>query len=154
VIGRDATACKALEINALWYNALRLTEKWLLETDRPDAADSVAKHARTAYASFQNRFWYEKGGYLYDIEDGETGDDCSLRPNQLLAISLEYPILDREKWLPVVKVVKEKLLAPSVCARLPPEKKITNRNMTETCECLAEGLPRRIVSGKSIPRCI
>src|SRR5262249_18037013 len=65
-----------------------------------------------AAKSFQRRFWYDQGQYLYDVVDGENGDDSSLRPNQILAISLDYPVLDHEKWLPVLNVVEKELLTP------------------------------------------
>jgi predicted glycogen debranching enzyme len=114
---------KPVEINALWYNALRLMEKWLSEFERTEAAETIADHARKARESFQKRFWYENGKYLYDVVDGEQGDDCSLRPNQLLAISLEYPVLEEEKWEPVVQVVREKLLTPFGLRSLAPGEK-------------------------------
>jgi len=52
---------KAVEINALWYNALRLLEKWLREENEV-AAEVVAEHARRAKESFNRRFWYAEGG--------------------------------------------------------------------------------------------
>ncbi len=42
------------------------------------------------------------GGYLYDVVDGDNGDDAAFRPNQIFAISLEHPVLDRECWEAVV----------------------------------------------------
>ena len=88
---------KAVEINALWYNALRLLEGWVARGPRGDAgrASRYARHAERARASFNERFWYDAGGYLYDVVDGEHGDDPACRPNQLLAISLQHPVLDR-----------------------------------------------------------
>src|SRR5581483_2535492 len=82
---------KAVEINGLWYNALRLLERWLREEHGEPAAKSTAEHARRAQESFNRRFWYAAGNYLYDVIDGETGDDASCRPNQLLSFSLEFP---------------------------------------------------------------
>src|SRR5262249_13879483 len=62
---------KAVEINALWYNALRLLEGWLAEerTDRRDGegADRIAEAAERARASFNKRFWNPELGYLYDV---------------------------------------------------------------------------------------
>src|SRR5262249_13141076 len=75
---------KAVEIDGLWYNALKLLERWLIEEDRGDAAPSIAEHSAKARESFNRRFWYPEGGYLYDVIDGEHGDDSALRPNQLL----------------------------------------------------------------------
>ena len=44
--------------------------------------------------SFNKRFWYAEGEYLYDIVDGEQGDDPSFRPNQIFAVSLDHPVLE------------------------------------------------------------
>ena len=57
---------------------------------------------------FNRRFWHAAGGYLYDVVDGEDGDDAAFRPNQIFAIGLEHPILDREYWEGVVSAVQAK----------------------------------------------
>ncbi|MCC6493128.1 MAG: glycogen debranching enzyme family protein [Pirellulales bacterium] len=112
---------KAVEINALWFNALKLLEKWLRSVDRQDEAERWAEQAERARDSFNRRFWYEQGGYLYDVIDGEHVQyDASLRPNQLLAISLDYPILDRQRWDAVLRVCREKLLTPFGLRSLAP----------------------------------
>lgn len=103
---------KAVEINALWYNALRLLEGWLREAGDPDAA-AVAGHADRCRASFNERFWYDKGGHLYDVVDAEGGgNDAALRPNQLFAVALENPVLDRARWEAVLEVCRRELLTP------------------------------------------
>ncbi|MEK7873756.1 MAG: amylo-alpha-1,6-glucosidase, partial [Chloroflexota bacterium] len=76
---------KAVEINALWYNALASMAEWSGKLGRDIRA--YLGPAATARESFNKRFWYGPGGYLYDVVDGEEGDDPSLRPNQLFAIS-------------------------------------------------------------------
>src|SRR6185437_9564859 len=112
---------KAVEINALWYNALRLLEGWLRDTHRDDEAKGIAGHAAKAKKAFNERFWYAKGGYLYDVIDGENGGpDASIRPNQIFAISLDHPILDKAHWKAVLKVVREKLLTPVGLRSLAP----------------------------------
>src|SRR5215470_5489257 len=68
---------KAVEINALWYNALRLLEGWTRQAYGEDAAASWAEHADRAHESFNRRFWCEEKGYLYDVVDGEEGDDAA-----------------------------------------------------------------------------
>ena len=103
---------KAVEINALWYNALRLLEGWAREEQDDQTARRIAEHAERARAAFNNRFWYSVGGYLYDVIDGEQGDDAACRPNQVLAISLRHPVLDRSRWEQVLNVVRERLLTP------------------------------------------
>jgi predicted glycogen debranching enzyme len=111
---------KAVEINALWYNALRLLESWLRQLEGEGAARPVAEHAERAARSFNERFWYEKGGYLYDVVDGEQGDDPACRPNQVLAIALPHPVLDRARWRPVLEVVRQRLLTPVGLRSLAP----------------------------------
>ena len=111
---------KAVEINALWYNALRLLEDWLREEEGPEAGRPIAELAERAKRSFNSRFWNPARGCLFDIVDGEQGDDPSLRPNQLLAISLQHPILDPVHWKAVLEVTKEKLLTPVGLRSLAP----------------------------------
>jgi predicted glycogen debranching enzyme len=103
---------KAVEINALWYNALSLTSQWCRQEVGDEEADRLAELAERVRHSFNRRFWYDGGGYLYDVVDGEKGDDPSLRPNQLLSFSLSYPVLDRTRWKPVLEVVERELLTP------------------------------------------
>jgi predicted glycogen debranching enzyme len=103
---------KAVEINALYYNALRVLARWLREERGESAASPIDAHADRAQASFNQRFWYERGGHLYDIVDGEQGDDAALRPNQLLAIGLPNPVLSARHWPSVVTVVRDALLTP------------------------------------------
>ena len=110
---------KAVEINALWFNALRLIGDWLREEGDPMAPE-VEDHAERARESFNARFWYDDGGYLFDVVDGEQGDDSACRPNQIFAISLEHPVLDRVRWQPVFDVVKSRLLTPVGLRSLAP----------------------------------
>jgi predicted glycogen debranching enzyme len=112
---------KAVEINALWYNALRLLEGWLREEQGEQAARPVAEQAERVRRSFNERFWYAAGGYLYDVVDAEGGgNDHACRPNQLFAISLPHAVLDRQRWQPVVEVVKARLLTPVGLRSLAP----------------------------------
>jgi predicted glycogen debranching enzyme len=111
---------KAVEINALWYNALCLMERWLRETGDEAPAREMAVEAGRVRASFNRRFWFERGGYLYDVVDGEAGDDDSCRPNQLFAISLGSAVLDPSRWQPVMDVVTERLLTPVGLRSLAP----------------------------------
>jgi predicted glycogen debranching enzyme len=104
---------KAVEINALWYNALRVMEKWMKEESQIARASEIAKLADAIRLSFNQRFWNAQTGYLYDVVDGENGkDDPACRPNQLFAISLPHPVLDQQYWQPVLQCVKERLLTP------------------------------------------
>jgi predicted glycogen debranching enzyme len=106
---------KAVEINALWYNALRLTEAWLREEKQEDAAKDLGALADRARDSFNHRFWNPATNCLFDVVDcinGDSGDDPAIRPNQIFSISLKHPILDQARWPAVLEVVREKLLTP------------------------------------------
>ena len=77
--------------------------------------------ADRAQRSFNERFWYADGGYLYDVVDGEGGgDDAKCRPNQVFAIALPHPVLARERWEPVMRVVRDRLLTPVGLRSLAP----------------------------------
>jgi len=110
---------KAVEICALWYNALRLLEGWLRDIGDL-GADPIGRAADRAYESFNRRFWNPDRGYLFDVVDGENGDDPSCRPNQVFAISLDHPVLERDRWQPVLEVVRTKLLTPVGLRSLAP----------------------------------
>jgi predicted glycogen debranching enzyme len=112
---------KAVEINALYYNALKLLEDWVrMEDDESGEADVLAERAARARASFNRRFWLEDEQQLYDLVDGEHGDDPSCRPNQIFAMALRYPVLDQERWRPVLEAVRRSLLTPCGLRTLHP----------------------------------
>ncbi|HEX4756219.1 MAG TPA: amylo-alpha-1,6-glucosidase [Candidatus Dormibacteraeota bacterium] len=111
---------KAVELQGLWYNALRLLETWVREEGDGASAAEYAAHARRTRESFNRRFWSASEGYLLDVADGEHGDDTSCRPNQLLAFSLEHPVLERRYWAPVLTVVTERLRTPVGLRSLAP----------------------------------
>ncbi len=111
---------KAVEINALWYNAISLLAGWLTEAGDGRAA-GIRDLAERARSSFNRRFWSDELGHLYDIVDGPNGDDAACRPNQIFSFSLEHPVLDREKWSAVLGVVEKKLLTPFGLRSLSPD---------------------------------
>jgi predicted glycogen debranching enzyme len=111
---------KAVEINALWYNALRLLESWIAEHGGDAGGIDVAAEARRVRESFNARFWNPATGHLFDVIDGEQGDDPACRPNQVFAIALDHPVLDESRWLPVMEVVRERLLTPVGLRSLAP----------------------------------
>jgi len=112
---------KAVEINALWYNALRLLETWARDHGRPDEAEALGQDAERVFDAFNARFWNERAGCLFDVIDGEQGDDPACRPNQIFAISLPNPVLDRVRWEPVLETVRSKLLTPFGLRSLAPD---------------------------------
>jgi predicted glycogen debranching enzyme len=110
---------KAVEINALWYNALRLLNRWTRDVGLDPGLD-LTHAAERAYRSFNERFWNPAAGHLFDVVDGEDGDDPACRPNQVFAISLDHPVLDPKRWEPVMTVVRERLLTPVGLRSLAP----------------------------------
>ena len=71
--------------------------------------------------SFNRRFWHEPVGHLFDVVDGENGDDAACRPNQVIAISLAHPVLARRHWQRVLRVVRDELLTPYGLRTLSPK---------------------------------
>jgi len=110
---------KAVEINALWYNALRLMEEWM-ETRDKEAAKRYRASADRVRESFNARFWNERSSALFDVVDGDDGDDEAIRPNQLFAMSLPHPVLDPSRWKAVVDIVHDRLLTPYGLRSLAP----------------------------------
>jgi predicted glycogen debranching enzyme len=112
---------KAVEINALWYNALRLMQAWHEQEGDAQHAGEYGVEADLVRRSFNERFWCAERNHLYDVVDGEQGgNDASLRPNQLFAISLDHPVLEPDRWLPVLQVCTERLLTPMGLRSLAP----------------------------------
>ncbi len=118
---------KAVEINALWHNALCLLAGWLDKLGDTTASSRYRRHAEQARKSFGEKFWFAEGGYLYDVVEAEpeastvvNGNDRACRPNQVLAISLEHPILAREHWGAVLAKVKAELVTPVGLRSLAP----------------------------------
>jgi predicted glycogen debranching enzyme len=111
---------KAVEINALWYNALRLLADWVRDAHGPEQAQIWQNQAERACTAFNRRFWYAEGGYLYDVVDGEQGDDPACRPNQVIAIALRHPVLERRYWEPVLETVQRELVTPVGLRSLAP----------------------------------
>ncbi len=110
---------KPIEVNALWYNALRLTADWCERAMRP--AGAYRQMAAQAHSSAQERFWFADGGYCYDVVDAPQGDDPSLRPNQVIALGLVYPLIDGEPARRALDVVTAKLLTPYGLRTLSPD---------------------------------
>jgi predicted glycogen debranching enzyme len=110
---------KPVEIQALWYNALRITEALCRETRQTAQARDYAAWAEQAQATFEREFWYEDGGYLYDVVNGDNRD-AALRPNQVFALSLPFPLVTGEHAERVIAVVEEQLLTPLGLRSLAP----------------------------------
>ena len=108
---------KPVEINAFWYSALRTLQIW--STSRKASHDYRALADRVA-DSF-GRYWNKNTNYLYDVLDGPEGDDPSIRPNAVIAASLEPSPLENAWCRAVVDVAARKLLTPYGLRSLAPD---------------------------------
>ncbi|MBF2027521.1 MAG: amylo-alpha-1,6-glucosidase [Oscillatoriales cyanobacterium C42_A2020_001] len=98
---------KPVEVNALWFNALRTIAKLARRIGKPHQEyDAIADRALARFS----RFWNPDLGYCYDVLDGPNGDDASLRPNQLFAVSLPESPLSQAQQKGVVDVCGRSLL--------------------------------------------
>ena len=102
--GITPRAGKAVEIQALWYNALRTMEMLAKKFEEPDLAEKYAAMAEKTRKSFNEKFWNPKLSCLFDVIDFKEGPDASLRPNQIFAVSLDFTMLDEDKSTKVVDV--------------------------------------------------
>ena len=111
---------KCVEINALWFNALMIMRALAVQERDADVERELTALTERVSRSFNERFWYDAGGYLYDVIDGPEGEplgnaqrgDASLRPNQLLALSLRHPLLSRERARHIVDICGRELWTP------------------------------------------
>jgi predicted glycogen debranching enzyme len=112
-------AGRPVEIQALWYNALRIVEELGREFQDSAFADYCAGVANRLQANFERVFWNEDAQCLFDVV-GESGPDASLRPNQVIAVSLRHNLLGKEKTLAVLKAAENALLTPYGLRTLTP----------------------------------
>jgi predicted glycogen debranching enzyme len=99
---------KAVEVQALWYNALRMMELLALRFGEEDDAKRYHSIADRAQARFNEKFWWSKDGYLFDTVD-RGGGDPTLRPNQIMAAYFDFCMLDGQRRLKVVDTVWKSL---------------------------------------------
>jgi len=111
---------KAVEVNALWVNTLRMLAE--LETRLGDAAEgkALAQRAKRAEKRFQELFWNEEAGQLDDVIEGDRRDSA-LRPNQVFALSLPFPLLPKDKAARVLEIIEAKLYTPVGLRTLSPD---------------------------------
>lgn len=102
---------KPVELQALWYNALKITE-WLCRklADEFHAA-RIAAQAEQVEMAFDAAFWNEGAGCLFDVIS-DVGRDPSVRPNQVLTMALAFPLLRPHRWDSVIRVLQGRLLVP------------------------------------------
>lgn len=115
---------KPVEVNALWYHALSLMREWSQTLGKRGltsfSEQQYAEQADLCRRSFNDYFWYRDGGYLYDVIDGPEGHDNRLRPNQLLAGSLRYAVLDANRQAEMLDIVTKHLVTPRGLRTLSP----------------------------------
>ena len=102
---------RTVEINALWYNALCIGAELARLAGAVARADELAALAASVKTAFNRLFWNEFTHCCYDVIDAD-GPDVSVRPNQLLAMSLAYPVLNFDRHAAVLKVMRDLLLTP------------------------------------------
>lgn len=119
---------KAVEINALWYNALNIMAQLQRHFGNEAEAAENEKLAEKVKESFSKKFWNEEKGCLYDCieiikkdEGIEEISDDSIRPNQIWAVSLPFSVLNEEKEKKIVQVVYKHLYTPYGIRSLTPE---------------------------------
>ena len=111
---------KAVEVNALWFNALTILATFEQRWGTADAARTLAESAARVHVRFREVFWNEAGDSLFDVVRGEERD-ASIRPNQIFAISLPHPLLDGADAENVLRIVEQHLLTPRGLRSLSPE---------------------------------
>ncbi len=108
---------KPIEVNALWYNALRTMARFAREICKPHQEyEAIADRAQARFG----RFWNQALGYCYDVLDGPNGDDTSLRPNQIFAVSLPESPLTQPQQRGVVEICGRTLLTSHGLRSLAP----------------------------------
>ena len=110
---------KPVEVQALWYNALRILSDLEKRAGAAGEAASIAARARLVKDRFVEAFWNESSSCLFDVVD-DGRKDASIRPNQIFALSLPYPLLPKDKARSVLAVIEEKLLTPAGSVPWPP----------------------------------
>jgi predicted glycogen debranching enzyme len=104
-------AGKAVEIQALWYNALKTMELLANKFNETRETERYAQMAETTRKSFVGKFWDSEKNCLLDVLSGSEQDD-SLRPNQIIAVALDFNMLDNVNSEKVVDIVYRELLTP------------------------------------------
>lgn len=112
---------KPVEIQALWIRALAIGEAFANRFREAAYAEHCRMDRQMAVESFQRRFWYPAGGYLFDVVDGPGGDDASIRPNQLYAIALCDDLVTKEQARQILDVMEGHLLTPVGLRTLSPK---------------------------------
>jgi predicted glycogen debranching enzyme len=121
VAGRPATPRhgKPVEIQALWYNALCVGAWLAREFEDTDSERRLTAQSEQTVASFAARFWNQTAGCFFDVVD-QPGSIASIRPNQVIALSLGFPLLEGDRAIQVLSVIERELLTPFGLRTLAP----------------------------------
>lgn len=106
---------RSIEIQALWYNALRINADLSIAFGERDSYEKIARGLKD---NFTDIFWNPKRRYLYDYVKDDYSEE-SIRPNALFAMSLQYPLLEENRFSAIVKTAKKDLLTPFGLRTLP-----------------------------------
>ena len=101
---------KAVEIQALWYNALKTMELLSIHFNQKEQAKEYSAMAEKAKENFVKKFWNPQMDWLFDVINDEQ-KDASLRPNQIIAVALDFSMLNKPKEEKIVEIVWKKLFA-------------------------------------------
>jgi predicted glycogen debranching enzyme len=111
---------RTVELNALWYNALRIGSELARRFHHPVRSEELYMLANRVRAAFNRRFWNEAANCCFDVVT-DQGVDASVRPNQIFAVSLPYPVLNIDRHVAVLNKVREELLTPMGVRTLSPK---------------------------------
>ena len=145
---------KPVEINALWYNALRIMSAFAARLGEPDSFSAAAQAGKHSFA----RFVRPDGEGLYDVIDGPNGVDASIRPNQIFAVSLPHSALSAKDQRSVVRICQRQLLTAFGLRSLAPGRSRLSPALRRYCA----GARRRLSPGAGLgmvaralqPRCV
>ena len=145
---------KPVEINALWYNALRVMSAFAAQLGEPDRFGAPAETAKHSFA----RFVRADGEGLFDVIDGPHGDDASIRPNQIFAVSLPHSPLSAHDQASVVAVCRRELLTAfglrSLAPGSPAYHPALRRRRAGARRRLSPGAGLGLAAGTVLPRSV
>jgi predicted glycogen debranching enzyme len=111
---------KPIELNALWYNATRIAAVLSRRLGRHDRAELLSELANSVFEAFNRQFWNIAQACCFDVV-GDDRIDAGVRPNQILAASLPFPVLSADRHEAVLQKVENSLLVPTGIRTLSPD---------------------------------
>ncbi|HEX2971379.1 MAG TPA: amylo-alpha-1,6-glucosidase, partial [Tepidisphaeraceae bacterium] len=110
---------RPVSLNALWYNALCTVAELSRKAGQPQRAEDLLLRAQRTQEAFNRRFWNASAGCCFDVVE-DRGSDPAIRPNQIFALSLPYPVLDSSRHAQVIEKICSQLLTPVGLRTLAP----------------------------------